>query len=183
MTDSGDNLRYTMTAASARYWDYAQAVTIQVDDVVQTSGFRLEKCGGNVVFSTATTGTVKATGKFRTVSAIAEAKEWSLDVTNDFAEDTAFGDTAPTRVLLGTDAAGSMSDWFTDGYLMTFAESSTPYVVKFVINNSTGAGFEGYFFCEKNGVKTGVRQLIEGKASLVACQVSGEDQAVYYRSS
>ena len=180
---TSNNLRFTMTAASARHWDYSTTPTISVGGVVQTSGYSVERCGGNVVFTSATTGTVTANGSFRTVSAIAEAKEWNLDVDNEYQEDPAFGDSGVTRVFIGQDAAGSFSDWHTDSYLLTFAESTTPYVVAFYIDNATGARYEGYFFCSKDGVKTGAKQLIEGEASLVACQVSGEDQAVYYRAT
>jgi hypothetical protein len=183
MTNSGDNLVFGITASSAMSWDYDSAVTVSVGGVVQTTGYTLQKPIGQVTFGTATTGTVTVNTSYRTISQIAEAKEYTLDLTNALKEDTAFGDTAKTRVWLGQDAAASFGDWHTNGYLLDFAQSTSPYVVAFYISATTSERYVGYFFAEKNSVKAGARELIEGSASLVACGASQQSQAIYYKAS
>lgn len=91
-TASAGYTRYQVTNPAYRYWPLDEPITVEVDGVPVTTGFRLERVGGYVVFDTARDPLEEVTvsGKALTLIQAGGFFNWSIDGDGEDAEATTF---------------------------------------------------------------------------------------------
>ena len=184
--DPGTYKIYQITNAAKRYWDFATAVTVKKNSVIQTTGFTIQKPGGYVVFDASLQGTdvVTVSGSYRTVSQIARAKKFTLKIENDTAECPAFGDEdVPREFIGGQSFTASFEDWWMNEYLLGICQAGEPYLFVFYTNATSGEHYEGFAFCKSHGVDVDIKALVDDSADLESTAAEGQTQAIFYRAS
>lgn len=150
MTADGNRDTYTCTAASKRYWDLDYPVLVYVDNVLVTTGYTVQYCGGVVVFDTPLNvgQVVTVSGQYFTYSKAAGIKSYSLKLGRKLGTSTVYTDTAEEYTALGKSGSGSltlidMDDYFDDilgdRVVAVFHMDGT-----YNANDSTGSRWEAY---------------------------------------
>jgi len=130
MTTS-DNLTFQITNTSKRIWDYETDVIVKVDVVEVTTGFKISKLDGKIIFDNVETGTVTVTGKYVPTTTVAEAHEYSIALNADTLEVTRFQDEYKRKIPGLLDGSGSISDWdVIDTYFVDNLISGKPVVIE-----------------------------------------------------
>lgn len=130
--------RYQITNADKRYWNKNVTVTVKVNAVVKTTGYKLEYLGGYVVFDTnlASTDTVTVSGEYYAVAEVGQIYSWSLDGSADTEEVTDF-ETAPWKSHLPTlkDRTISAEWWWGDSQF--FDNLGKEYIIVLYVDSGT----------------------------------------------
>lgn len=161
---------YRVTNAAKRLFDRTQAFTFKkgATTVVPTS---IDYMFGVVQLSTAntaTTGTLKATGKYIPLVDIAGANAYTLALGRTLLEDTTFASTGwKSRIPGLLDASGTISRF--DNLDLTFINlinSNAQTVVEIQPGGAGGAVYRGWFILEKDDRSGDVSALEKGEVSM-----------------
>lgn len=169
MTDAGDDTTFTITNAAKSMWDDTASFTIQKDTAgngvfVTQTALTIDYAIGRVRFDSAigASDVVRASGKFFTKTAVAEAHEWSLEVERALEDDSAFGDTWETFVPVLGKGSGSVKLHWLDASWRTQLASTTPrLVLALYVDYDNNKRYEFGALLNKDGVSAAVKGLVE----------------------
>jgi hypothetical protein len=175
-TKNGDFTRWTITAATKRYWDKDTAVTVKKNGGTITTGFTIEYVGGVIVFNPAilTSDVITVSGKYWTVSQVGGFFNWSLDAAVATEEATAFGDSFKGYVPTLAEWSGSAEKYWGDAAFLT-ALGTEVVVVLYADASSSYARYEGFAVITADGAETPVDGLITETIDFTG------NGALYYR--
>lgn len=162
-TPDAEYKRYQVTNPAYRYWPLDEPITVEVDGVPVTTGFRLERAGGYVVFDTARVPLEEVTvsGKALTLIQAGGFFNWSIDGDGDDAEATTFasgGWKEFVRTLNGW--SGSAEAYWGDKRF--FDSLGEIIVVKlFVDSGPSQSCLEGFALINGDGIEGPVDGLVQ----------------------
>jgi hypothetical protein len=121
MTGDAARVVYTIDAATKRFWDRSTAVVVEKDIgagyvLVDAADYTVNYAGGQIVFKVAlppgTLG-VRVDGAYFAYSQLAQASEWSLDVSRELKESNVFGASWDTyEAVNGTGRLTAVRFWY-----------------------------------------------------------------------
>ncbi len=175
LTNSGDNTTFTVPTGSAdkRYWDRTASFVFQTstDGTTwnNTTPASVRYINGSVTFASAVGGTHQArisSGKYWPYAAIAQAQEWSPDVSRDVKEDTSMTTTTtPTQwrtfVPGLIDGSFKLSTWFVDDTYFQRIDDETILIASLILDVTTNARIE----CEGLMTKESIKIALDGLES------------------
>ena len=184
MTNSGDNMRYSITNAAKAYWDTTATYLFEKSTnggsswSPITTGFTVEYAGGNIVFTVSQgTALFRVGGKYFTLTQVGGGFNWKLDAENDMLEVTDFQANGWKTYVEGQSTfSGSFEKFWLDG--TTFAELGNELlvIVLYIDSGASKLRYEGYAIIKKDGVETPFDGLVK---TSVDFQGNG---AFYYRA-
>ena len=181
-TDSGDDTTFYVTNAAKRYLDDTAAFTVEVDDGGgwdPAPSYTLQHAGGVIVFDSplGAGDIVRISGAYLPVAQVARATEWSLDIEKSIEQDTEFGSSWESNVMLLGKASGSFKGNWQNGTWFTQLKSTTPRMVVVLYTDTTqNMRYEFMALLNKDSVAAAVAGLVEEE---VAFQSVGQ---VHYRT-
>jgi hypothetical protein len=160
LTANTDRTVFSINDAAKRFWDPTMAPTVKLGTTtLDPSTYRVAYAGGKIIFKEpvgAGTVTISSNG-YKAVSALGEAKEWSVDIESDMEDVTPFGkdwkEFAPT--LKG--ASGSLSRWWVDEFFFNKIDS----LLGLSLEATTGKTYDCYARLTTNGIQVAVDGLVE----------------------
>lgn len=158
---------YTINAGAKRYWSPDDAITVNKNGTPVTTGFKIQYCGGKIIFDVALTNeTVTVSGKYYTYAGWANAKEWDLDITYETNEATAFGGSGwKNKMGAMNEGSVTISKWWEDSTFLEDNLTRRMVLVLFVeeTNATTHVGkrYECYGYLDSDSVKVAASGLIE----------------------
>lgn len=184
MTDSGDHMRYSITAAAKRYWDNTATTTVKVSGVTVTTGFTIEYAGGNVVFDVSQAANpVTVDVSYFPYAKLATATGWSLDFSPKFVETTTLNDQATKREKGLNEGKATINGFHVDDTWFNLAVTTiTTLGIVFHESgtynaaDSTGSRYE-FFANPTVSINASISDVLKDTITL---EVQGE---VYYRSA
>jgi hypothetical protein len=158
---SDDGLRHTIADEDMRYWDPDTPVVVKVDGETVTSGFTLEHAGGVVVFDADPEGEVTVSGKYLTVEKAGGFYNWSLDLSAEMAETTAFGDPWKKFTPTVKEASGSAECYWGDERF--FDALGSRVVIALYVDDREGSKqrYEGFARISSDGVTVDMTDVIK----------------------
>lgn len=108
---------YQITDPAKQVLDPFATITVEVNGSPVSSGYKLDRLFGKVIFDSPLqpTDVVTVSGKYLPMATAAEAYELSYTLQAENADATRFQDTWVKRTQVGLDASGSFSQWFLTG--------------------------------------------------------------------
>lgn len=134
------NTNYQITEASKRIIAPYGAVVVEVNTVAASSAlYTVNRLTGTVTFLTPLTGseTVTITADYLPMSTIADASEWSLDISNNSEDASVLGDTWMKRDNTLGDVSGSLSRFHVDNTFITKLTAQAVIVLEFYVQSSS----------------------------------------------
>jgi len=122
-TSLGGNV-YQITDAARRAINPNASLTV-LDGAtpIPSSRYQVAYGSGKIYLLAAPAGTVTVTGEFLTLSKVAQATDWTLDVQPVLEEVQVFGDSWKSRARVGGDATCTFARFYNDNYFHTNATS------------------------------------------------------------
>lgn len=110
-TVTSDNKVYKLSDNSKRLWDYTVPVTVKVDGVAVTDGFRVKFEDGIIVFDVSEEREVTVSGKYITTSIAATARSYDYTLTAEEKDVTTFLDSHGRYIGGLKQIEGTMEDF------------------------------------------------------------------------
>ena len=121
--------RYHVTDAAKRYLDPETTILVYDDDVLVTSGYKIEG-GCHIVFDSAPAASVTVSGKYLTPAEVAYVQNWEITLNSDVYDITSLGDTAKKFMGSGLISwSGSFERFYEDDTFATYTVSNTTRLI------------------------------------------------------
>lgn len=185
-TDSGDHTIYTITSTTKCMWDDLTAVTVQV----QTHGaggwntvtnYTADYVGGVITFTGALNSDdlVRVSGKYFTITQVATARKWTLDIERNTVDDSVLGDAWEKPAYVQGKASGQIELQWADAAWLTALAPATyaKLIFRLYVDYANTKRYEFYTGLTKDSVVTDTGALVEES---IAFTPWGR---VYYRST
>lgn len=163
--------RFRVSDPDRSVWDRSAAFTVRRSGdagatftAVPAGEYTLDRLSGTVVFAAAQpAGTVvQVSGSYLTLSAAAEAKEYSYTLTGNNAEATRFGDGYARRAQTQKEVTGSLSQWATaDRYFEDALASGQPVVLAFYSDAGAAPDLRVWALVASSEISAAVDGLVE----------------------
>lgn len=182
-TDAGDHLTYTITNAAKRMWDDTASFTVErqvggMGGWTTMTNVTIDYVGGVITFASANgaTDVIRVSGKYFTITEVARAKKWTLDIEVNTEDESEFGDGWEEPAILQGKASGSITlNWADDAWLPDPTAGKTVLVLYTHYVNAYR--YELYARLTKDGLPVEVGSLINEELAFTA---TGE---AYYRNT
>ena len=159
-TSSTDNLTFTINATSKRVWDFDTEVVVEVDGVEVSSGFRIVKLKGQVVFDTEETGTVIVSGSYLPLTVVGEAFSFDLNFDSNQVDASVFSTTWRRFVSTINGLSGSMSNYYINDYFFDTLDNNTLIVLEFLMGGATDP-IKTFAYISADALSTSFDGLVE----------------------
>ncbi|QCX32454.1 hypothetical protein FDN13_01370 [Caloramator sp. E03] len=157
--------RYQVTNTAYRYWPLDATITVKKNGTVVSSGYKLERAGGYVVFDSPLQGTdvVTVSGQALTLVQCGGFFDWSIDFEQETTESTTFasgGWKEYTATIKGWKGSAE-AYWGDDRF---FKSLGNIIVVKlFTDSGASQKCFEGFAIITSEGIETSIDELVKDK--------------------
>lgn len=108
---TSDNTTYQITDIAKRIWSPTATITVKDSAVPTVESFTINRLKGTITFGSASARTITVSGDYLPSADILEAFDYSLDLSANNEQDSAFGDEWITREQTLKDVTGSFSQW------------------------------------------------------------------------
>lgn len=164
-TKDATNTRYQVTNAAYRYWPLDAAITVKKNGNAVTSGFKLERAGGYVVFDTPLSGSdvVTVSGTALTLVQCGGFFNWSVDMKADLQDVTTYASNGWKEQLLTVEGWSGSAEayWGDDRFYKSLGEI---IVVKlFVDSGASQRCLEGFAIITSDSIESAVDEIVKEK--------------------
>lgn len=156
---------YQITLSTRRYINPNASLTV-LDGVttVNPANYQVAYGTGKIILAGYTpAGAITVTGEFLTLSRVAQATDWTLDVQPALEEVQVFGDAWKSRVCVQKDATVTFNRFYDDQFFFTHAASY--YVIDCYAVQSTGVRWSFGASQTSMGISTNENETIKENVS------------------
>lgn len=139
-TDGGSHTDYQITDAAKRIISPYASVTVLKDAVAESAAnYTINRLTGTVTFLSALVGTeaITVTSTYLPMTTIADASEWSLDISNNSEDASVLGDTWMKRENTLGDVSGSLNRFHVDNAFITKVVAQAVIMLEFYVQSSS----------------------------------------------
>ena len=154
--------RYRINDSSRRYWDKKQPVTVYVNDQEASGNYKLEHCGGVIVFKTPLTAqdVVTVSGKSVAVAQRGGFFNWSCELSADTADITTFQSGGWKENLPNIKGFTATAESYWGDAEFTQSLGKEVIIALYVDNTSSKRRYEGYAVISSDNIEAAVDDVI-----------------------
>lgn len=156
---------YQITLSSRRYINPNTSLTV-LDGVttVNPANYQVAYGTGKIILAGYTpAGAISVTGEFLTMSKIAQATDWTLDVQPILEEVQVFGDSWKSRLCVQRDASVTFNRFYNDQFFLTYG--NTYYVIDCYADQTGGVRWSFGASQTSMGISTNENETIKENVS------------------
>lgn len=156
---------YQITLSARRYINPNASLTV-LDGVttVNPANYQVAYGTGKIILAGYTpAGAITVTGQFLTLSKIAQATDWTLDIQPELEEVQVFGDVWKSRVCVQKDATVTFNRFYDDQFFLT--NSASYYVIDCYALQSSGVRWSFGASQASMGISTNENETIKENVS------------------